>query len=168
MRNVAKKVSNLFVLAALTLATGFSVSANADSSGGLSDGSNGSIPTKPGAKSDRAEVCTAVDGKRQIVKPFGTDKVYYVEAPTDPRAKPQVKENFGYMKDAAGVATKSVIEPELFDFIAEPFGGVAIPKTVWAGTYETLFEGRVQIMDDRGTVLGTFVMKCNGALLEYN
>ncbi len=159
-------MTKMFAMAMVLV--GSSVVFAAGGAANLGGAGTGAVPTTPGLKSDSAEFCVAVDGSRQITRGFSTTETYYVEAPTDPRKEPEVKEKYRYEKDSAGKTTKNAVEPEMFDLMAEPFGGSPQPRMLWAGAYEILFEGKISIFDNNNQHVGTFVMKCNGGLLEYN
>ena len=116
---------------------------------------------------DSAEICTSHDGRQRIARPFGETKAIFSETGRDPRVRPEVKEDHSYTKDPVGLSTKSAVDKEMFELMAEPFGGTAQPKEKWVTTFEASYEGKVKVFDDLGKHVGTFLMSCNSAIVEY-
>lgn len=116
---------------------------------------------------DSAEICTSHDGRQRIARPFGETKALFAESGRDPRVRPEVKENYSYTKDPAGLAMKSAVDKEMFELMAEPFGGTTQPKDKWIATFEATFQGNIKVFDDLGKHVGTFLMSCNSAIVEY-
>ncbi len=116
---------------------------------------------------DSAEICTSHDGRQRIARPFGETKALFAESGRDPRVRPEVKEGYSYTKDPMGLSTKSAVDKEMFELMAEPFGGTAQPKEKWGATFEASFQGNIKVFDDLGKHVGTFLMSCNSAILEY-
>ncbi len=156
------------MLAMAMVLVGSSVVLAAGGAANLGGPGSGTVPTSPGLKSDSAEFCVAIDGSRQLSRGFSTTETYYAEQPSDPRKRPEVKEKYRYEKSTTGKSVKNAVEPEMFELMAEPFGGSPQPQALWTGAYEILFEGKVSIFDNNNQHVGTFLMKCNGALLEFN
>jgi hypothetical protein len=119
------------------------------------------------AAMDSAEICTSHDGRQRIARPFGETKALFAESGRDPRVRPEVKENYSYTKDPAGLAMKSAVDKEMFELMAEPFGGTTQPKDKWIATFEATFQGNIKVFDDLGKHVGTFLMSCNSAIVEY-
>lgn len=119
------------------------------------------------AAMDSAEICASHDGRQRLVRPFGEAKSLFAEFGRDPRVRPEVKENFSYMKDPTGLVVKNQVDKEMFELIAEAFGVLSIPKEKWLGTFESTYQGNVKVFDDLGKHVGTFLMSCNSAIVEY-
>lgn len=120
------------------------------------------------AAMDIAEICNSQDGRQRVARPFGEAKAFFAEVGRDPRAEPTVKEGYSYTKDPAGFSVKNPVDAVMFELMAEPFGGTLQPSTKWTATYEGYFEGNVKVFDDIGRHVGTYVMTCNSAVVEYN
>lgn len=120
------------------------------------------------AAMDSAEICNSQDGRQRVARPFGEPKAFFAEVGRDPRAQPTVKEGYSYTKDPEGFALKNPVDPEMFELMAEPFGGTLQPKVKWTATFEGYFEGNVKVFDDIGRHVGTYLMTCNSAVVEYN
>ncbi len=119
------------------------------------------------AAMDSAEICTSHDGRQRIARLFGETKAMFAEVGRDPRVRPEVKENYSYTKDPTGLASKTAVDKEMFELMAEPFGGTAQPKDKWVATFEAYYQGNIKVFDDLGKHVGTFVMSCNSAIVEY-
>lgn len=119
------------------------------------------------AAMDSAEICASHDGRQRLVRPFGETKSLFAEFGRDPRVRPAVKENFSYVKDPTGLVVKNQVDKEMFELIAEAFGELSVPKEKWLGTFESTYQGNVKVFDDLGKHVGTFLMSCNSAIVEY-
>lgn len=120
------------------------------------------------AAMDSAEICTSQDGRQRVARPFGEPKAFFAEVGRDPRAQPTVKEGYSYTKDPEGFALKNPVDAVMFELMAEPFGGTLQPQAKWTATFEGYFEGNVKVFDDIGRHVGTYLMTCNSAVVEYN
>ncbi len=120
------------------------------------------------AAMDSAEICNSQDGRQRVARPFGEPKAFFAEVGRDPRAQPTVKEGYSYTKDPAGFALKNPVDAVMFELMAEPFGGTLQPQAKWTATFEGFFEGNVKVFDDIGRHVGTYLMTCNSAVVEYN
>jgi hypothetical protein len=119
------------------------------------------------AAMDSAEICTSHDERQRLVRPFGESKSLFAEVGRDPRARPDVKENYSYMKDPAGLSVKNEVDKEMFELMAEPFGALPIEKSKWLVTSEGSYQGNIKVFDELGKHVGTFLMSCNSAIVEY-
>ncbi len=117
--------------------------------------------------SESAEICHSNDGRFIALRGFGETATTLLMRNPDPKGKPIVKEGFTFAKDPAIAAQKNAVAPELFELIAESFGATSKPKSQWKGTYEGRFDGAVVVSDDTGKKLGSMMMSCHSAIVEY-
>lgn len=117
-------------------------------------------------KTDSAEICTSVGGRQQVVRSFGGD-TFFVIASRDPSARPLVKDKYSYKKEAGGTSEMNEVSFDMFELIAETFGGVKQPKDQWKAAFEELFDGRITVSDETGKSVGTFTMTCHAATIEF-
>ena len=118
-------------------------------------------------KTKSAELCTSNDGRIQVARSFDPSETYFVEAPRAPGAKPEINEGYTFSREASGFTQKNEVSFDMFELMVEPFGGAPMLRTEWLKTYEEIFEGKITVLDTAGKKVGTYVVSCNAAVVEF-
>lgn len=114
-----------------------------------------------------AEICTSLTNRQQVVRGFNPGESFFVEVRDPSAAQPDVKEGYTFKRDPSGVTKRNEVSFDMFELMAEPFGGTPRVRTEWKATYEEIFDGKVTVYDDKGKAVGTYVMSCNAAIVQY-
>lgn len=118
-------------------------------------------------KSQSAEICTSLTSRQQVVRGFKAGESFFVEVGRDPAAQPNVKEGYTFKHDPTGVTKRNEVSFDMFELMAEPFGGAPRLRAEWKAAFEEIFDGKVTVFDDKGKAVGTYVMSCNAAIIQY-
>lgn len=123
--------------------------------------------TTHGPKTDSAEMCTSLDGMKRAVRGFAGSSSFFIQASRIPGTRSTVMTGYTFVKDAAGASQLNEISFDIFEIMAETFGGVAQPRAQWKAAFEETYRGRVTVYDAAGKVFGTFPMDCSAAVIEF-
>lgn len=118
-------------------------------------------------KADEAELCDSFDRRYRVVRVFSNPFSFFIAVGEDPRVEPEVKEGYSHVQEAGGVLYRAPVSSEIFELMAEPFGGILKPRDQWQATFEKVFVGKITVYDATGTLVVTFEGQCNTASVQF-
>ena len=153
--------------ASCAVLVGFAVTVSAASASAMFSPYAGAIAKTSMAEVQSAEICTSVTNRQQVVRGFNPGESFFVEVGPNPAVQPDVKEGYTFQRAASGVTKRNEVSFDMFELMAEPFGGAPRARTAWKTAFEEIFTGKVTVFDDKGKAVGTYDMECNAAIIQY-